>query len=201
MDDVGRFVALLECRGCRETVSVAGVRYTELTQGPEGEAEWDNEFHPKYFDLPPLYFAPPDNCAPEIVVELMNSFRLLLIDPSSAGSRLRTAVERLLDTQGVKSRARLPGRIVRLKLHERIEIFRRLRPELADALMAVKWLGNTGVHESALTRDDVFDGYDIVEHVLDELLTERTARVQKLAKAINRRRGPRRVKRPRRKKN
>jgi hypothetical protein len=195
-EDVQRFVALLSCnnRNCGEHVSVVGNRYTQPAFDPEDGMSWTLEFHPTYFGPPLHYFNPPSKCPKEIVDEIINSFGLLRIDASGAAGRLRVAVERLLDTQGIKARARRSGRIVRLSTHERIELFRKAKPALGEALMAVKWIGNAGAHDSTLTVNDVFDGYDIVEHVLDEVVTERIARVQDLAKEINRRRGPRRPK-------
>ena len=192
-EDVGRFVALLRCnaRNCSESVTVVGVRYTEPNFDPEDGTGWEFQYYPQYFDPPLNHFAIPEKCPESVRTEICNSFRLALLDPSGAAARLRTAIERLLDAQGVRARARKPGKIVRVSLHERIEIFRQNKPELADALMAVKWLGNAGTHDTALQRDDLFDAYDIVEHVVDELISERTARVRSLAKQINKRRGPR----------
>jgi hypothetical protein len=191
--DVARFVALLECNNgtCQETVVVVGKRFTEAAYDGEGGQTWVLEYHPYYFDPPLRFFRPPFKCPSSIVDELVASFRLVKVDPSAAAARLRTAVERFLDTQNIKARVRRSGRIVRLSLHERVELFKKVRPELAEALMAVKWLGNAGTHTSSLTKDDILDGYDMVEHVLDEVITERSVRVRDLARQINKRKGPR----------
>jgi uncharacterized small protein (DUF1192 family) len=57
--------------------------------------------------------------------------------------------------------------------------------------MAVKWLGNAGSHAAPLTADDVLDGFEILEHALDKLYSERDERVGALTRAINRRKAPR----------
>jgi hypothetical protein len=36
--------------------------------------------------------------------------------------------------------------------------------------MALKWLGNTGTHTSAVTRDDLLDAFEILDHALVELI-------------------------------
>ena len=62
-------------------------------------------------------------------------------------------------------------------------------------MKAVKWLGNSGSHNlsdscGSLTRSDVFDGFDLFQYVLDELYAKSSIRLKKLAKEINRRKGP-----------
>lgn len=84
-----------------------------------------------------------------------------------------------------------------MTLHARIEEYRKKDPGLGDSLLAVKWLGNAGSH-ATLTRNDVFDALDMVEHVLDEVFTQRAKTVAKLAKKINKARGPARPGRTRR---
>ena len=83
-----------------------------------------------------------------------------------------------------------------LTLHARLDRFKAKNGELGAALMAVKWLGNAASHSSSLTRDDVLDGFEILEHVLDEPYSQREARVRSLSSEINRRKAPRSRRRP-----
>ena len=82
-----------------------------------------------------------------------------------------------------------------LNLHRRIEPLKVRNAGVADALFAIKWVGNSGSHVGNLTRDDVFDAYDILEEVLSELFVKHRETMHKLIKEINRRKGPRRKKR------
>jgi hypothetical protein len=66
-----------------------------------------------------------------------------------------------------------------------------VNPSVADELMAVKWIGNAGVHSSPLTRDDVFDGYDLMDHVLRTLFDATPSHASRIARAVNARRRPR----------
>ena len=54
----------------------------------------------------------------------------------------------------------------------------------------IKWLGNAGSHSSAeITLDDVFDAYELMQHILIELYQPKNE-LGKLAKAIRKRKGP-----------
>jgi hypothetical protein len=58
--------------------------------------------------------------------------------------------------------------------------------------MAVKHLGNAGSHPSVEIDDqDVFDGFDILEHVLIQLYERTDSDLAKMVKEINKRKGPR----------
>jgi len=60
-------------------------------------------------------------------------------------------------------------------------------------MLAIKWLGNAGSHaEGAVTLDDVMDAYDLIDHVLQELYTQKARKAKALAKLINKKKGPKR---------
>ena len=62
---------------------------------------------------------------------------------------------------------------------------------LKELLLAIKWLGNAGSHASTpLSLDDVFDAYEILEVVLNDLYENKVEFARKLAKDINKNRGP-----------
>jgi len=72
-------------------------------------------------------------------------------------------------------------------LHERIELYEKKNNEIAQMLMAIKWLGNAGSHDGKrLTIKKILDAYEIVEHVLEELYSPRKHRVNSLVRTINR---------------
>jgi Domain of unknown function (DUF4145) len=80
----------------------------------------------------------------------------------------------------------------KLTLHDRIVAFRATNLDAADLLLAVKWLGNAGSHAdmAGISRHDVLDGMEITEHVLHLLFDKSGQAVTKLAKSINKRKGP-----------
>jgi hypothetical protein len=80
------------------------------------------------------------------------------------------------------------GGRVRLPLDARINVLRGSRPglrELCDRLLAVKHLGNAGSHPGEVERSDVFDGLDILEHVLVERFENPHGQMARVVKEIN----------------
>lgn len=57
---------------------------------------------------------------------------------------------------------------------------------------AIEWLDNAGSSSSATALDDVLDAYEIVEVLLKELYGTQRRSAARIAKQINRKRGPRR---------
>jgi hypothetical protein len=201
----GRFVARLVCGAvsCRDTVVVAGdVRVEEIEGYHEDTGEPGYEilrlFRPRLIHPQPDVFLLPANTPEEIASEIRRAFGLIWSDPSAAVNSLRTGVDRLMDHLRLpRNRRTSSGKLVRLTLHERIEGFTRLNAELGSALLAVKWIGNVGSHRSDLQEADVFDGLDIISHVLDEAIGQRSKYIERLTREINRAKGPRSRKRKR----
>lgn len=68
-------------------------------------------------------------------------------------------------------------------LHKRIERFKIKNPEQAESLMAIKWIGNSGSHTNrSLTKDDILDSFEILEHVTTKLYETDTKRITQLTK-------------------
>ncbi|KQN28090.1 hypothetical protein ASF00_09280 [Sphingomonas sp. Leaf34] len=103
-----------------------------------------------------------------------------------AANQIRQAVEHLMDEQGV-TKAVAPAF---KSLHSRIEEFKLTDPTNAEILLAIKWLGNSGSHAGGLTRTDVFDAFDFIEHALVNLYDTTTAELIAKARAINTQKGP-----------
>jgi hypothetical protein len=114
---------------------------------------------------------------------------VLLSDPNAAATRIRTAIERLLDEQNVRKRSQ-KNKSARLTTHDRIVEFALTRPDVAAQLMAVKWIGNIGSHESVpLPLDAVLRGTEHFAHALELLYDRDGQRLKRLADAINRKAG------------
>ena len=52
------------------------------------------------------------------------------------------------------------------------------------ALLAVKWLGNAGSHADNISREKVYDAFDIIEAVLKDVFSRDYSKVAKPADAI-----------------
>lgn len=194
----GRFACVMGCANCGNEVGVAGTyrvqddRYVDDAKGEQGD--YANYFRPRYFTDSPHLVEIPDKTPRPVEEELVASFQLFWSDPLACTNRIRSSVEKLLTSEKVPQTTGRPaprGRREFLKLHHRIERYARTRPDIADKLMALKWIGNAGSHAQGATIEDALDGYVIVDWVLDALYARRHHQAAKLARAINRRRAPR----------
>jgi len=193
----GRFICLLKCEDCNESLAIVGDWWID-----EGEV-WNEEisdvdfdyfdtFKPSFVSVPPPIIELPKTLPDDVKEQLTKSFQMFWTDAESCANRVRASVEKLLDHLKIRrKRIAKSGKRVALSLHERIEDFKSKDNSLGENLMAVKWLGNAGSHSSSIQKDDLLDGYEILEHVLSEIYTQRTKRIATITKQINRKRRPR----------
>ena len=182
------FIAWVRCPDtkCAQEVAVVGFGGPEQIHDPDDPGGWEDVFTPLFATPMPDIFALPPKCPASVATELRASFRLFWSDPSASANRLRSAIERLLDHLGVKARERDKARkqIVQLSLHRRIVEFQAKEQELGKQLLALKWLGNTGSHSASVAVNDLLDAFEIAEHCLVEVLTQRSKRIAALSKRI-----------------
>lgn len=57
--------------------------------------------------------------------------------------------------------------------------------------MALKWLGNAGSHDRTVSKSDLLDAFEILEHALAEIIDRRSAKVAELAKKLAKKHGHR----------
>lgn len=195
---VERFACVLECdrQHCMEPVALVGDAFTEeqYYQGEDGDMEssWEPVLVPVVFNPPLRIIDIPKSCPKEIRTELFSAFMLYWCNLGSAANRIRSAIELLLTHLGIKQFTLTKARKRhRLTLHDRIQIFGAKNAELADPMLAVKWLGNEGSHPGSLKRDDLLDAFEMVEHLLSEIFESKRKSIQKIAKAVIRAKGSR----------
>jgi hypothetical protein len=196
----GRFSCLMKGPTCKNPSAVSGTYSAAEMYADMGEGEPQMvpliTYTPTFFSDAPHVIEAPDAVPANIVEELETSFKLYWVSPEACANSIRSAVELLLTHFRVRRTTRNEkGKRVFLSLHSRIELFRRVNSELADALMAVKWIGNAGSHAHPLKREDLLDGYQLMDHVLDELFVQRDKQIARLSREINRRKRPRSAKR------
>jgi hypothetical protein len=85
-------------------------------------------------------------------------------------------MELYLDAEGVQ-RSR--------NLHDRIQRFAAKHPEIDEKMLAVKWLGNLGSHESSVTQREALKAFELFDYILEEVVEGRRSRLTRMAKAIN----------------
>lgn len=187
------FSAWLSCGNakCGLRVALIGKGGVEAVVYDEG-MNWEALYSPLYAYPMPDVFDLPINCPDNVAAPLRRSFAALWSEPSSAANSARVALEALMDSMGVARKKRTAkGTYAQLSLHKRIQELQQVNRDIGDQLMAVKWLGNSGSHESNVSIDDVLDAYELIEHALDELINQRSKRVATLAKNLTRKHAPR----------
>jgi hypothetical protein len=181
----------LICRNCAEVVvGVVSVSNRETSDEQYGE-HVVSEFQPIVFSPAIPMIAVPAAASDAVRAALQRAFANYWNDPSSSGNCIRTALEEMLDQfhipRGHNDKTR--HKRTRLTLHHRLEEFTKKHPQLGAPLMALKWLGNAGTHD-VLEHKDVLDALDLLDHCFDEIYRARSTTIMRAAKAINRRKGP-----------
>jgi len=196
-----RVILFLICKSCKEPVALIGREGIVDNYDNRGDWHYTEIITPIAIEPAVIPIEIPENCPEAIENSIRDASSLYWSNPPAAGNALRTAVESLmshLKIQKSKLNKKRKKRD-RLSLHKRIELFRDKNvknKKLGDALLAIKWLGNAGSHSTKLTMSDVLDAFELLEHVLEELIHNRTNKLGKLAKEIIKSRGPVRTKPP-----
>ena len=188
-----RFQAVLRCGSpnCREVVMLVGRTETsEYFDEYEGQSI-EEALIPTYFEPPVMPIQVPRECHEEVCNSVRMAAQLLWANPPAAGNALRTALEALLSHKRIPKKGKdKQGRLVPLSLHSRIDRFLKKDSRIGEILLAVKWLGNVGSHSNELTKEDVLDAFELLEHALEEMFLQKTQKLTKLTKQIIERKGP-----------
>ncbi|BDO05191.1 DUF4145 domain-containing protein [Klebsiella quasipneumoniae] len=189
-----RYSCMFRCRdhSCNEIIASSGIGFIGIIgykpddDGGYPDHIYDDHFIPKYFEPALKLISVRPDC-PDSVSD--DSFKLFFSSPSSAGSAIRIAVERLLTELGVPDKTAQGGFI---KLHNRIEQIPSDYKIFKDALLAIKWNGNAGSHQGGtqLSVDDVIDIYEIIEDVLKKIYDSDQDRIAEIIARINKNKGP-----------
>ena len=189
-----RFTALLKCsfNPCQEAAVVAGEQHVEELQVDWNEYEHVQRYRIRFYSPAPHPFPILDGYPERVVEQVEKAAELYWSDPEAAANKVRQAVEIFLTERGVKQFAKAAGprNQNRLSLHARIALYEKQQADLAKLLFAVKWIGNAGSHDGGLKQADVLDGFEMLEHVLQDTYANDRKRLLRRAVAINRRRGP-----------
>jgi len=194
----GIFLGLLKCSNtsCNETVVISGNFYSVEDQEYDHLSDrYDiviNKMLTPTFFNPPLHIFQINKDLPDnIREEIINSFNVYWLDISSCANKIRVVVELIMDDMKIPKTFLSRNKRKGYSLHKRIELFKGTKPEQAELLMAIKWIGNSGSHTSdSLTKDDILDSYEILEHVTTKLYETDSKRIAKLTKTINKRKKP-----------
>jgi hypothetical protein len=190
---IGRWSAVLKCdeNSCGELVSMIGdteMVEVEVEVGDGVDLALEEVLRIRAaFPGPPL-FSVSSNVPHQLSAQLRLAFQMYWTDPSACVARLRTAVEMLLDQQGVPRERKLTqgknaGKMHRMDLNERINSFTSGASHTGQ-LHGLRTIGNLGTHGTDKVDDeDLFDAMDVLEFVLTGIYDTKTinAKAAKLA--------------------
>jgi hypothetical protein len=191
---IKRFVTLLKCddASCEEIIAVSGTCHTR-------EVDWNyDSSETTFIDLfeiqatvpAPLPFIISESVPAQIVEQLKAAASHMWSDPEAAANKIRQAVEVLLTEQKIARYTKdKRGKRRTITLHDRIKLYQKKQPNVADHLLAVKWIGNAGSHTGNLDLAMLFDGLDILEVVLDDIYQKTRAKINKKVRLINKSKG------------
>lgn len=192
------YSCIFECQNdhCGEKVASSGIGSLDWDivedQYGQDQQEYFPYFKPKSFTPPLNIIKVPKGTPESISGALEQSFELFFSSAGACANQVRSAVEALLTELKVnRFRTSKGKKRVRLNLHQRIDLLPRKYEKFKEMLFAVKWLGNAGSHKGTeLSADDVLDAYEIMEHLLDEIYSDKSSRLNAIAKRVNRNKGP-----------
>ena len=193
--DVKRFTGALVCSGkdCQERVIVHGSVLQLQEFDPNAGEVWSSGLVFEGVHPAPSMIVIPTKCPVPVREALASAFELFWADPESCANKIRVAVERVMNDLKIKRYVVDKNKKKKeVSLHGRIDHHFRTRfPDLADHLLATKWLGNTGSHGATIDRRDCLDALGLLELGLAEIYDKRSERVKAMVKEINKRKGPR----------
>lgn len=192
----GLFHVVLVCtiETCKEKTVCLG-EYSSKEEGFLIDGKFHQEeqpiFEPKFFFPNLVLFDIPKSIPKEILTILNESFGLFFCNPSSAANMVRIALEETLDRLKVRTYSSRTGKRKKLLLHQRLDYLPERYSEEKYLFEAIKWLGNTGSHEYAkLSHYDVEVCYAIFEKLLAKIFVKSDEKINRLARQINKRKGP-----------
>jgi len=176
---------------CKEVFIIAGTITVEEDYDDEKGQIFTECYYPNFI-FPVLHlFTLPDDIPVDVEEYIINAFRLFWIDKSACANAIRTSVETILnDKKVLKTELTKRKKRRSLSLHERIELFEKKNKEIANYLMAIKWIGNAGSHEGSLDTEDLLDGFDLLNHSIEKLYASHDKEIDQMTKKINKRRRP-----------
>lgn len=194
--DSYRFSALLECsnKSCGEQVICTGEGFVDFDhyydENGATQTSYEIYYKPKYFNPSLDVFVLPENTPPLLASAIRKSFELFFTDSEASLNQLRSSVEVLLNELGVDQ---LDKTGKPLRLHNRLDKLTGMHSKYQKQLEAIKWLGNAGSHNSEsekLTIDDVLDGYEILQPIVNQLFGAQRKSIDDLVIEINTNKGP-----------
>ena len=191
---IHRVTGIFKCSHCSEVAVMIGKGSVEYAQtGPE-DWGYEHSYEPKYFEPPIQVFQISKKCPKPVREEIIKAFSLFWCDYAACATKIRIAIEHIMDDQGIKNWGKdKKNKRVRLFLGVRLQLFeaKTRHKDVAKHLKAIKWIANEGSHVGELNREDLLDGFELLEYSLEQLYDNKNARLIQITNSINKKKKPR----------
>lgn len=175
---------------CAQTFSLGGKTRMAFT------SNWDElttKYTIKIISPSPMLFQVPSIYPDDAKEKLVNSFGLFFYNPSASANALRASIESFLDELKIRKTVIKNHKRLQLSLGRRVKDYLSTSKyhSISSYVEAIKWIGNSGSHDSSLTAKNVLQAYDFLEIILEDLsLKSKTQKARKSVNEINRRKRP-----------
>lgn len=188
------FAIFLECQNpdCAKGSVVSGTTTNDYFQVAASKWDHSHQFYPSNFTLAPLIFKAPEGTPDTVIFELDRAFHLFWSDMTAAANKIRNVVEAVLTQQKVKRTTLSKKRKrVHLNTHDRIKEYETKKPEEAELLMGLKWVGNANSHVTTedVSRDELLNVFELCEHALLEIYKPHAKQMKARAAGYTKRKG------------
>ena len=168
-----RFAGFMHCQNnlCNERIAIAGkgLLHSVLRNEPVSIHYMHDRisvYIPQYFEPPLDIFQIPDTCPSSVRAQIIRSFSHYFSDLHACANAIRASLELIMDDKGIE---RTDKRNKLIFLGSRIKKFCTDNPQFDVYIEAVKWIGNAGSHFDILTKEEILDGYELLEFIIFEL--------------------------------
>jgi hypothetical protein len=111
------------------------------------------------------------------------AFQLYWSDLGASANRLRTSVERMLDTFGIPRSVTVNNKKKFRPLASRIDLFTQQKTQFKDSLDALRLVGNLGTH-ATIDRQSLLAAFSVFEDALAEIFGNRSKKAKDLTKKL-----------------
>jgi hypothetical protein len=189
MVGIGFFRCDFSCTNdtCGSTGFVIGHHTQSVTITGYKDTDTIHTYEPRAFWASPFVLRPPAHVPDRILGCLRLAHAEFWMDAAACTWRCRTVVELLMDSSRVpKTRRTASHSQRRIPLHDRLLLYRQRHNDVAELLLAAKWIGNDGVHSAVASRTEAISALSLIHHALDLLYDKAPRRIRQLARAVNR---------------
>lgn len=189
-----RFSAIADCStlNCRESYCISGSsrwHYETHPCDPHGD-RWEVLKVKAVF--PALGIIDYPKQTPESVkYHIDRACVLFWTDQRACLSALRITMEAICHAKGIpKEQKTKNGKTVKTSLHAQLKMLKPMTQEDTDALIAAKWLGNSGSHLNETPDvDDTINAFKLIEFALHRLYDEKRDEIRRITTKVNQQKG------------